>query len=1717
MRESWGRVRKWVQIIMMLTGPVVLAIALCNVTSEKLWQARAEEVQQIKKEKGLNGENSVRRAVALEKIQWEKAEKVYDGKREAVLTGYYQEKKEENRVTVEVQLEGSNVKTYTEAVIQKVIKQPQNYELAECEQKKISGIHMKVIPKNLYLQVEDHSVDYGVTMETLEADLRKHGKVFIKEGILQEDLEKVMLPEVILRDPYPELKIGSYDNCLIPKLKREDGKLANPFEGVVQGNYCMKVAQEEDYGTLEVLPQKLEEAEDVISVEHRAGIFQKEEGKNIYVRGTRGDTGEPVKVKLHIREESSFAQRYDEVWVRIKEEGGVFVNATKEGIVFEEQQEGVQRRTGEWYLKDSRDGSGKTVTEVADGLVFVIDSEAPEVIFHRLSLEKNKIGGEERGLNFGTYQNTSYAEKVSVEDQNSLDERGSGVDRWSYAVWNVKKDQKLTKNLVEKLTISGELQWNPVEEETCEILIGIENQGKVKEGNYVLLVRVEDQVQNQAVFLSDGIVVDLKQPKVTLRGIDSEKYYTEDIPFSITVEDFHLKNQKITSGIKEICVALSCDGTECFCETEQIRENFPKSGTEVEKTLQELQTEAKVSREKIIQASRHNSNDVKLSVTVSDHAGNQTVAEERLKIDTVAPQIIVAYDNNDKKNGNYFQEERTAQILYQDKNFEQKNVTFDVGVGKKQQKNVRVQDLEKEFGILAEWRRQEGKEGECLYLKFQKEQEYKIRPHCKDRAGNVEQRVDYGDSEAPEQFVIDTTDPVAEIRYYCDGEEILLSEEVGWRSFTDKAIEAKIVICERNFSFPETFSEEQSQMELSVKAEGMQEGEYPQEVEGGYFQQAAKRKNWKKIDTDTYTATFLFEKDANYIAEFTYMDLAGRKVSIAPRRFTVDQTAPKGEIVVDGQKNSAESWRTVSFSLFQRDAYQIQITGEDVTAGVASVKYYCSKRPLSEEDVKNLPSKEWVKGDAFAVNPDQQCIVYGKVEDLAGNICFLYPVSGMITECSEPKIKMTLEGEKSGGVYRGDVTVKIEAEDLQAGDTYSGIQQVFYHVAAEENVQADKEEILFQKEDHQTRGKARWEGAVVIPAEVFNSNDVRVQVTVKDSAGNEKTENKEKIAIDITPPILHVQYDDQMPVNGNYYRKARKATITVHERNFDEKTLKIQAGSSEGRQPISGEWTRQEGGKNTDQDTYVCTMLFQEDGVYKLSLNCTDKAGNQTIYENDDVFVIDQTAPVIRVSYQEQTERTKGYYHKPRTAVISIQEKNFRPEDVAIKITAVLDGEEQKAPEIGMFTSEGVDSETSSQNREREAVHRATILYDKDGTYTFNVSYTDLAGNMAKEYPEDRFTIDRTSPSVEIFGVENKSANNDIVAPQIRYQDRNYEEKDVKIELTGYHRGKLPIEGQKTEIVNGQYIKLPDFERTKEKDDLYTLTVQVTDRAGNVTKKSITFSVNRFGSVYTLSDKTRKLLQKHYTKQPQEIEVTEINIDTLQMKEISYGRDGEVVRLQKGKDYAVEKNEPEQGWKTYTYKIGRHNFQKEGNYTVTLSSKDRAENRGNNKIKGEEINFVVDQTAPTVVVTGIENYGKYKESSKKMTIYMEDNFAAEAVEVSVHGERKIKKRYDAERLKRQGGRAEVVLRQENRWKTVRVSGVDAAGNRSEEKVFQILVTPDRKIQFFYNLPSIVGVALMMHPLLCGVIFFIRKQRRKQTRRKDFKADQKNSERGSSQT
>ena len=70
-----------------------------------------------------------------------------------------------------------------------------------------------------------------------------------------------------------------------------------------------------------------------------------------------------------------------------------------------------------------------------------------------------------------------------------------------------------------------------------------------------------------------------------------------------------------------------------------------------------------------------------------------------------------------------------------------------------------------------------------------------------------------------------------------------------------------------------------------------------------------------------------------------------------------------------------------------------------------------------------------------------------------------------------------------------------------------------------------------------------------------NSNDVQIQVTATDNAGNVYSTTN-AVKIDITSPQIEVSYDnndgDTSFGDGAYFKEARTATIKVTERNFDE-------------------------------------------------------------------------------------------------------------------------------------------------------------------------------------------------------------------------------------------------------------------------------------------------------------------------------------------------------------------------------------------------------------------------------------------------------------------------------------------------------------------------------------------------------------------------------------
>lgn len=114
----------------------------------------------------------------------------------------------------------------------------------------------------------------------------------------------------------------------------------------------------------------------------------------------------------------------------------------------------------------------------------------------------------------------------------------------------------------------------------------------------------------------------------------------------------------------------------------------------------------------------------------------------------------------------------------------------------------------------------------------------------------------------------------------------------------------------------------------------------------------------------------------------------------------------------------------------------------------------------------------------------------------------------------------------------------------------------------------------------------------------------------------------------------------------------------------------------------------------------------------------------------------------------------------------------------------------------------------------------------------------------------------------------------------------------------------------------------------------------------------------RLCSQSTVSDQTifslrqqRKFLDDVYANKPKDLVVTEVNVDSLVFNGISYGLDGTKKELKPGSDYTVKQSGGEGSWKEYTYTIKKENFEKEGRYSVTIDSEDKATNKMNNKVK----------------------------------------------------------------------------------------------------------------------------------------------------------------------
>lgn len=606
---------------------------------------------------------------------------------------------------------------------------------------------------------------------------------------------------------------------------------------------------------------------------------------------------------------------------------------------------------------------------------------------------------------------------------------------------------------------------------------------------------------------------------------------------------------------------------------------------------------------------------------------------------------------------------------------------------------------------------------------------------------------------------------------------------------------------------------------------------------------------------------------------------------------------------------------------------------------------------------------------------------------------------------------------------------------------------------------------------------------------------------------NQISKDVAKLIAESSGPKVAISYSDTNPqrtANGkDYYNHSRTIRITVtdpffkYTREYAPQTIcEVTRDGSNFATVSTGDNWHQVG----SSDEWYVDIPVTADGDYVVGkANVYDVIGGDghTSSADGEEFVIDQTAPKLNVSWNTEAAQNGKYYNAARTATITVEEHNFDPN--LFKIEAPVsagNGDEATPAQIGGWSSNG-------------DTHTATVTFPGQGVYTLSVSGEDLATNKSESYTSPEFVIDTIKPKIDIQNVVNRTAYAGEVAPSAAVHDTNLADgTTIEVSKISYPLSKDDPNPYAGAAINtsatDKSVSYLNPAKTKGNDGVYTLTVQAIDLAGNTESEAVTWSVNRFGSTYVISDNTGKMLDQYLkSSKTTDVKVTEINPSGLDDNKTSVEltRDTKNTTLKSGDNYTTDANTAS-GWSEYNYTVSKSNYDKDGAYRVLFHSEDAAGNSSENTMEGKnakksgaaaEINFAVDDTAPIASFVDLASNGKYEESSHKAKVSFEDNLKLSKAQIKVNG--KTVATFTADQLEKSPIR-EFTLDGSSSKQDVSVVAWDAAGNKSKElKATGVLVTNDSFVLWMNNLPLMVGTIVAIVVVAGGIYMVVAKKRK----------------------
>ncbi len=282
-------------------------------------------------------------------------------------------------------------------------------------------------------------------------------------------------------------------------------------------------------------------------------------------------------------------------------------------------------------------------------------------------------------------------------------------------------------------------------------------------------------------------------------------------------------------------------------------------------------------------------------------------------------------------------------------------------------------------------------------------------------------------------------------------------------------------------------------------------------------------------------------------------------------------------------------------------------------------------------------------------------------------------------------------------------------------------------------------------------------------------------------------------------------------------------------------------------------------------------------------------------------------------------------------------------------------------------------------------------------------------------------------------------------------------------------------------------IEYKDTDENKNEDDIKKENV----KNEKSEPQKIIIEKDKSGSAYILDGNTKKEIENIFLSEISELTIIEENKEQLLKSQVTITVDGETRALESGTDYEIKETNEDGKWK-YEYILSADNFNKDGLYQVNVTSVDKSGNTSNNRTAGTKVDFIVDKTAPTIIVSGLKNGAEYNENKHIVSITIHDNTMLSSF--LIYKDKELYKSYkldgntwanekDAkDRLDFEGDTLKIIIEKDKSEHTYSFTAADESGNEAQSTEYTIKVSGDdtyKKVIFALVTLFAVAVAFII--------------------------------------